>query len=456
MAGIGFEIKKILEKNTLLSMLEAYSFAGIIGSGPWILSILAMLLVSFISLAVMVSEQLLLSFLVSITYLMALSLILTGGLQLMLTRFVADVIYLDSPEQAVPNLLGAMFLTTLIAGGLGLALMSLFASNSLLVNLMLLSTFVVLCNLWLVVIFLSGMKQYRTVLGLMLLGYSTFVLLAYGLRYYELEGLLFAFLLSHSVLLFLFLAAIIRSFPFTQLWSFKFLSKSHAFYSLFLCGVLYNFGVWADKFVFWFTTSTSEAIAGPLRASLIYDIPIFLSYLTIVPGMAVFLVRIETDFALAHQRYYEGVRSGANFSEIIDAKSAMVAAVRRGVFDIFKVQGAVVLLLFVFGTQILESLGIDSTYLSLLNVFVVGVGIQVIFLSILNVNFYLDKRYSALFLVFVMAITNLVASLLTIKLGPQFYGYGFVMGMLVPSLFGLVMLNRAFENLEHETYMLRN
>ena len=39
MAGIGFEIRKILKKNTLLSVFEAYSYAGLIGSGPWLLSI---------------------------------------------------------------------------------------------------------------------------------------------------------------------------------------------------------------------------------------------------------------------------------------------------------------------------------------------------------------------------------------------------------------------------------
>ena len=42
MAGIGFEIRKILKKNTLLSVFEAYGYAGLIGSGPWLLSIIAL------------------------------------------------------------------------------------------------------------------------------------------------------------------------------------------------------------------------------------------------------------------------------------------------------------------------------------------------------------------------------------------------------------------------------
>ena len=39
MAGIGFELRKILKRDNLLSLLQAYSYAAVISSGPWILSI---------------------------------------------------------------------------------------------------------------------------------------------------------------------------------------------------------------------------------------------------------------------------------------------------------------------------------------------------------------------------------------------------------------------------------
>jgi uncharacterized membrane protein len=35
MAGIGFELRRLLRKNTLLGLVEAYAYAGVIGSGPW-------------------------------------------------------------------------------------------------------------------------------------------------------------------------------------------------------------------------------------------------------------------------------------------------------------------------------------------------------------------------------------------------------------------------------------
>ena len=48
MAGIGFELRHMLRKNTLLSLVQAYAYASVIGSGPWVFSIVGILLIVFI------------------------------------------------------------------------------------------------------------------------------------------------------------------------------------------------------------------------------------------------------------------------------------------------------------------------------------------------------------------------------------------------------------------------
>ena len=44
MAGIGFELRKLQKRDTYFSLLQTYTYAGIISSGPWILSIIAVLM----------------------------------------------------------------------------------------------------------------------------------------------------------------------------------------------------------------------------------------------------------------------------------------------------------------------------------------------------------------------------------------------------------------------------
>ncbi|ROQ19104.1 exopolysaccharide Pel transporter PelG [Gallaecimonas pentaromativorans] len=454
MAGIGFEIRKILRKNTLLSVFEAYGYAGLIGSGPWVLSILGLMLIGIFSLGYVVPQGLIVQFLTAVTYLMAGSLILTGGSQLMLTRYVSDLFFLKRNDEVLPNLLGSVLVTSIGAGVIA-AIVWPFIPAGVEVKVLMASAFVSLSDLWLVVIFLSGMKDYRLILTTMLGGYTLMVLLALALRHWQLEGLLLAFLIGKTVLLFSFLFVIMRRYPGSSLISFGFLQKKHVFYSLFFCGLFYNLGVWADKFIFWFYPTTSEAIFGPLRASPIYDLPIFLAYLSIIPGMAVFLVRMETDFAEQYDRFYNAVREGASLQEIYHLKDEMVRTARTGIYDIFKIQGITVVVLLLWGQNLLELIGIDPNYATLLYIDVVGVGVQVVLLSILNVMFYLDKRHSALVLTGLFMACNASLTYLSILAGPHFYGYGFALATVISSMVGLVVLSRQFQELEYETFMLQ-
>ena len=451
MAGIGFEIRKILKKNTLLSVFEAYGYAGLIGSGPWLLSIVALMLIGILSLGIVLPKVLIIQFLTLVTYMMAASLILTGGLQLLLTRFIADLFFQKEEAKVLPNLLGAQLVTTIAALLVGLAVWPMLPIP-VVTKIIILGAFVSLCNQWLGAIFLSGMKEYRLILITMLSGYAFMVLLAYLLRDWQLDGLFFA---GEALLFFSFLFMIIRRYPGEKLISFDFLSNKKVYYSLFFCGLFYNIGVWADKIIFWYSPSTSIQIIGTLRASPIYDLPIFLAYLSIIPGMAVFLVKMETDFVEEYDRFYTAIREGSSLEEIYYLKDNMIQTARAGLYDIFKIQGITVACLLLWGEQILTFIGIDPNYKTLLFIDVVGVGVQVIFLSILNILFYLDKRLTVLFLAGLFLVINVVLTLLSIAFGPQFYGYGFALSTIVTSVVGLFWLSKQFEDLEYETFMLQ-
>ncbi|WP_350544633.1 MULTISPECIES: exopolysaccharide Pel transporter PelG [unclassified Pseudoalteromonas] len=454
MAGIGFEIRKILKKNTLLSVFEAYGYAGLIGSGPWLLSIIALMLIGILSLGIVLPKVLIIQFLTLVTYMMAASLILTGGLQLLLTRFIADLLFTKDGGQILPNLLGAQLVTTIAALLVGLAVWPLLPLP-VVTKLIILGAFVGLCNQWLGAIFLSGMKEYRLILVTMLSGYSFMVLLAYLLRDWQLDGLFFAFFAGEALLFFSFLFMIIRRYPGDKLISFDFLNNKKVYYSLFFCGLFYNIGVWADKIIFWYSPSTSIEIIGTLRASPIYDLPIFLAYLSIIPGMAVFLVRMETDFVEEYDRFYTAIREGASLNEIYLLKDNMIQTAQGGLYDIFKIQGITVACLLLWGEQTLTFIGIDPNYKTLLFIDVVGVGVQVIFLSILNILFYLDKRFTVLVLAAIFLVVNVVFTYLSVALGPQFYGYGFAFATIISSVVGLFWLSKQFEDLEYETFMLQ-
>jgi len=455
MAGIGFEIKKILRRESYLSIFTAYAYAGIIGSGPWILSILGVLLIGLMSVSLVVPHALITQFQITITHLMAMSLILTGFLQLGFTRYIADRLFEKNIDAILPNFIGSIFVTTLISGlvGMGLAMFA-FPKMDSVFRILLIANFVVLCNIWIATIFLSGMKNYKEILVLFALGYSIAVFSAVVLHESELNGLLLGFLMGHFTLLVGMMILIIRSYPSDRFIEFDFLGKKRMFVSLIWTGFFFNLGVWIDKYIFWYTPSTGTSVIGPFNASLIYDLPIFLAYLSIIPGMAVFLVRMETDFVEYYQKFYDAVREGGTLDYIKEMRDEMVSTARQGIFEIIKIQSMAILVIFVAAPALLNFFGISQYYISLLYVDLVGAGLQVVFLGILNILFYLDKRIMAMVLTGLFAGLNLVFTLLSVYLGASWYGYGFAVSLLVCVIIGMYWLDRKMSILEYETFML--
>lgn len=457
MAGIGFELRKLLEKDSYFGLFQAYTYAGIISSGPWVLSIIGILFVGFVSLGVVYPHAAIVQFQVSVTYLIMSSLILTGFIQLGFTRFIADTLFQKQDELVLPNFGGVLLIVTTISGLVGMAAIYLFFHDvTLQYRLLMLSCFVMLCAIWVAAIFMSGMKQYKEIVVLFAIGYTVTVLGAVLLRRYGLEGLMLGFGIGHFVLLFGMVMLILRTFPMQgTVVSFEFLRPGAMYTSLVWAGFLYNMAVWADKLMFWFYPFTSQHIIGPLRASLIYDFPIFLAYLAIIPGMAVFLVRIETDFVEYYEKFYDAVREGGSLDHIMNMRDNMLFTVRQGLFEIVKIQAIAALLVFVLGEKLLNWLGISTLYLPLFYVDVVAAGLQVVLLGILNIFFYLDKRRIVVWLCVLFLIANVALTALSLYLGASFYGYGFALSLLITVLAGMYLLSRKLDLLEYETFMLQ-
>lgn len=456
MAGIGFELRRILRRDSFLNLLEAYGLAGIISSGPWVLSVLGVMLIGIISFSFAIAGSEIIQFLVSVTYLMAISLILSGLFQHVFTRWVADRLYTGDNQLILPNLMGVIWLSTLLSFSLGLgAVFWLLPDTSVSYRLLMLANFVVLCNLWPVTIFLSSMKSYRRIVVIFALGYSVAIVASISLWQFGMEGLLAGLLAGHSLLFFSFFYTIIRQYPGQTLIRFDFVRRNQIFPALILTGLLFNAAVWVDKFIFWFHPDTSQQVIGTLRASVIYDLPIFMAYMAIIPGMAVFLVRMETDFSEAYDRFYNAVREGDTLARINDFRDDMVIVARNGIYEICKVQGLTVIVLFLWGPELLAAIGISPLYLPLFYIDLVAVSIQLILLAIQNVLFYLDARGINVTLCALFFVSNLVFTLITIDLGASFYGYGFAGATLVSALAGLALLSRKFDRLEYETFMLQ-
>ena len=161
MAGVGLPLRRMLADDSYAGLLGAYGYAGLVSAGPWVLSIVGMLAIGAIASGT--ADGRAADLLVWITYATAGSLILTGPLHLVFGRFVADCSYQEQHELILPNLLGALELTTLVSGALASAVVFVGFHESFACSALLVATFVAFCDGWVLLVLLSGVRAHGAV-----------------------------------------------------------------------------------------------------------------------------------------------------------------------------------------------------------------------------------------------------------------------------------------------------
>lgn len=455
MAGISFELRKVLREKTITSIAKAFGYSTVLSAGPYLISVLTIILSYYLLSPLVTDKKIIIQFQVILTYFVAFSLILTGFSQLMITRFMADRIFERKYNLILPNLLGNMVLNMGVGFLLSLIFSILaFKQQGPIFIILYVFNFAIFCGLWIVNIVLTSFKSYKFIVFSFLVGYLTFLILAFFLVSFGLNGLLLSFFLGQAVLFFLLLGYMIKNHDSNELFRFDFFDKNQIFVSLIFSGFFYNLGVWIDKFVFWFTPFTSIQIIGPIRASLVYDIPMFLAYISIAPGMAVFFLKLETEFAEYYDKYYRAVREGATLPKIYEYGDEMIISARNVILDTMRIQGIAFVIFLLFDTFLLKLFNISLLYIPLLHILMLGTYLQLVFMCILAILNYFDRRIEVMFSSLIFVFTNFLFSLITVFLGPYFYGYGFVFSLLVSNVIAILLLRRFLNEIHYQTFML--
>ncbi len=457
MAGIGFELKKIIEKNTLSSILRAYSYAAVLTSGPYVISILSILFIGYMIASIFIPEKVR-AFQVVITYLIAFSLIITSPFQLTYTRFVADRLFLHEDEKVLPTLNVVLIASFLLSFLFSMILAFWFFKEELgiIFSLTFCMSLTLFSGIWILNILLTSLKNYKYIVFSFFTGFMTVVLLAKPfVSSFGFDGLMVALTIGLLILFTLLYGFVVRHYPSNQILNFEIFDRKKIFLSLIPVGVFYNTAIWIDKFIFWYSPSVGEKIVSIFHGSLLYDIPIFLAYLAIIPGLAVLLVKVETDYLNYYNNYYRAVRDGETLNRIFYYGELLGIQARNALIDVLLIQLIADIIIIIFIEPILYVFGISIEYAHLFYVDLVGTTLQLFVISILAFLFYFDKRIEAVVVSFLFLVFNGVLTFISIELGPYYYGYGFTLSLLIASVVGLLFMRNFLRELHYETFMLR-
>lgn len=140
MAGIGFELKKLFKRRGLFAAFRAYGYAGVVCTGPMLLGIVLLLGVMYLCDTTGASRQERELLVCMITYTLLASLLVTSFLSMVVTRFIADMLYEEKYEAVLPSFWGSTGLM-LMAGSVLYGIFLIFSGATLIEGLLMLGLF---------------------------------------------------------------------------------------------------------------------------------------------------------------------------------------------------------------------------------------------------------------------------------------------------------------------------
>ena len=450
MAGIGFKLRKILSKGTYTSLITAYVYGAVISTGPWLISIISIGILSALCRGLLSFDQQVL-FQTILVYTYMGTLIFTGPFYMSTTRYLADKMFLDDFPSVLPTfkyVSELCLLASLLVSG-GFYLIGGMQFNIALVAIVL---FEAVAITWVAMIFLSAARDYGVIVKIYLLGYLVGVLLGYlGAYYYDLLGMLWGFALGLFLLCVLLSARVYQEFP-SQVRSDKGVLKYWKEMPwLMICGFAYNAALWVDKIIYWIA-SGKKAAPGPFYAPVDYDTCFFWAYLTIVPSMTIFLIRIETSFYKFYADFLGAVSGGATLAEIEKKKADIVDNLWLSISRILKLQGGVTGIAIFIAPYILDFVGMSSDLVVLLRYTFLAAFIQVLFLILIIVILYFDWKKLAAKLTLQAMFLNIAFSVFTAYYARELDAVGALAAFLVSLITGMYYFNKAMDDLIFETF----
>ncbi|MGE0699346.1 MAG: exopolysaccharide Pel transporter PelG, partial [Hyphomicrobiaceae bacterium] len=459
MAGIGFELRKLAERDTLSTVLAAGGHAAVIAAGPWLFTILALAGIG-ITTERLVGLDRLAEFRVVIIYCFALSLVLSAPVTIVATRLVADALWLKRPEEVSQLLLASLAVSLALVGAGGLLLVAFF-EPPLRAALPLLSGSMLVGMIWVVLAFCVAVRDYGGVtlsflLGLVgsMLGSITAAILGAGAM-----GMVWCFLAGLCVTFLGLVGRVLATFPqpvgHPALGLARLREGFAAYWRLALGALAGTAGVWIDKWLMWFSDN-GEVLAIGLRHAPLYDSAMFIASLGIIPALAAFVLRLETDFFERYQRYYATIGGHGTFGQIEEAREHMHVHTLENLALVTIGQAGISAVLVLLAPVIVDALGLQFRQVSILRYGALGAVFQFIFIACSAMLLFFDRRrtYLRVQVLFLVAMAGFTT--VTRVAGEEYHGVGYFAACIVAAFAAYRLADRTFGDLYYLTFSGNN
>ena len=453
MAGIGFELKKVFRGGSIFAVLRGYSLAAVVTEGPMVLMIVLLLTLQRLLAGFGAPYRLREQFLFFMTYAMIFSLLLADTVLLFLDRFISDCIYERRLQDVLPAFYGIVFFL-LLAGAPIAWLYLLTLPVGWAVRLAAELFFCVLLVVWVQMAYLSAVKRYEYVLLGFVAGTVTALLAAWALLAAGLSALtaaLWGTALGFLVLLFLYMGQILACYPAGRWNLLVFFPALQRYPILLATGLLLGLGLYGHNFVFWASAYRGQVFPTGIYCAR-YDVPAFFATLTILPMLVQFVVGLETRFAVKHRAYFDTILYGGRLEDLRAAKQEMETALYAELSHMLQLQLIVAIASVAFLGNFLQTVGLDETMAGTFRLLCFGYCLYGLVKCCIVVLLYFDDRTGACRAAAYFAALSLAGSLVTLALGPDSWGVGFLAAGALTGFWVLRRLRQYLAELEYHVF----
>jgi len=455
MAGIGFVLKKLVNRDDLISAARAYTHSALISCGPWVFTIFALTIVFTFSGSNVRTEGYL-NFQAALFYNFAFSLIFSAPIHMVATRYIADSIYKHDVTN-IPSSLLVCFLLVVLTQLAPVAWFYFYYTQlPLLFQLLAFLNFFLLSSVWTINVYLTALKNYGATTRAFAIGMLIiFVFMMFLVKGYNEIGVLLGLNIGLVFIVFSLIGEVLAEYNYVFSNIREFWLYFRKFYDLALAGTFYSLGVWADKIVMAFAPESTLLKSG-MHVYFEYNKAFFIAYIVMIPAIAMFILSVETNFFGHYRRFYKDILDGVPYSRIKINHHAIIQNLRISGRDMAIMQGCVCFVVMALAHKIFAFLHLGLAQMSMFRFAVFGSYLHVLALFELIILSYFECRRAALWIQLVFFLTNAVFTYITMLLGFEYYGYGYFLSALVTFLLATAALHHYVTQLPYCDFILNN
>lgn len=434
MAGIGFELKKLFQKKGVLNTAKAYGYATVICAGPMLLGVLLLLGIMFLCNIFKTGTYHRELLICMITYTLLASVTVTSFFSMVVTRYVADMLFEEKNTAVLPCFWGS----TVIMMAVGSVIYGIFlciSGATLLQGILCFVLFNELIVVWNAMSFLTAIKDYKGIF----LSFLTSVAVSIGLgavllllKCPPVEALLFSVSVGYGVMLIWNMILLHRYFPHTELGAFTFFKWIDAFLPLALSGLFMNIGMFSHLVIMW-CSDIQVHVHGLFYGAPWHDVPALLAFMTALMTTVNFVVSVEVNFYPKYRNHYSLYNDKGTIGDILQSEKEMLDTLKTEVFYTALKQLLFSAACIALGGYILDllPLGFNEIMRGYFRTLCVAYGLYAIGNMLMLILLYFTDYKGACVTTGLFAACTVVFTILSLFFPNVYYGFGFLLATMV-------------------------